>query len=53
MNTNAEQIRTDLINHLWLLGRMDADNLTADNLEDIAASCEVLLLDLKKAGVEV
>ena len=53
MSLNQEQIRTDLANHLWLLGRMDKDNLTTDNLEDIAASCEVLLMDLKKAGVEV
>jgi hypothetical protein len=32
---------------------MDGENLTTENLEDIAASCEILLRELKKAGVEV
>ena len=53
MQADMMQVKADVKNLQWLMARVDVDNLTTEKLEDVAASCAVLLRELAKVGVEV
>lgn len=53
MQADLMQVKADVKNLQWLMSRVDVNNLTTEKLEDVAASCAVVLLELKKVGVEV
>lgn len=53
MQADMKQVQADVRNLQWLMSRVDADDLTIEKLEDVAASCAVLLRELEKVGVEV
>lgn len=51
-------LRCQIENQSWLISRIAnrikaAETITAVDLVDLAVSCEVLLMELRKHGVEV
>jgi hypothetical protein len=58
MQMEEKALRCQIENQSWLISRIAnrikaAETITAVDLVDLAVSCEVLLMELRKHGVEV